>query len=172
MVKLCWILKTSHYFFQITTDIQQVASDGNGSSFNLVGAYFESRAEYWISWTIFLWISPLTAVNAAIVLWNGPTPVLFTPFPTHLLLIILQLYAKVSELLKASLDSGYRSRYSDCLRAGRPRDRSPGRVKNFLFSTSSRPALGSTQPPIKWVPGALSLGVKRPGSWSWQLTSS
>jgi hypothetical protein len=24
-------------------------------------------------------------------------------------------------------------------------------------------ALGSTQPPIQWVPGVLSLGVKRPG---------
>jgi hypothetical protein len=35
---------------------------------------------------------------------------------------------------------------------------SPGRVKNFHFSISSRPALGSTQPPIKWVPGALSWG--------------
>jgi hypothetical protein len=58
-----------------------------------------------------------------------------------------------------------RSWYSDWLRVGRPRGRSssPGRVKNFLFSTSSRPALGSTQPPIQWVPGALSLGVKRPG---------
>jgi hypothetical protein len=40
---------------------------------------------------------------------------------------------------------------------------SPGRVKNFLFSTSSRPALRSTQPLIQWVPGALSPGVKRPG---------
>jgi hypothetical protein len=38
-----------------------------------------------------------------------------------------------------------------------------GRVKNFLFSTSSRPALGSTQPPIQWVPGTLSPGLKRPG---------
>jgi hypothetical protein len=27
-----------------------------------------------------------------------------------------------------------------------------------LFSMSSRPALGSTQPPIQWVPGALSRG--------------
>jgi hypothetical protein len=49
-------------------------------------------------------------------------------------------------------------------RAGRPRGRSssPGRVKNFLSSTSSRQALGSTQHPIQWVPRALSTGVKRP----------
>jgi hypothetical protein len=33
----------------------------------------------------------------------------------------------------------------------------------FLFTTASRTALGSTQPPIQWVPGALSLGVKQPG---------
>jgi hypothetical protein len=30
-------------------------------------------------------------------------------------------------------------------------------------STTSRPNLGLTQPPIQWVPGALSPGVKRPG---------
>jgi hypothetical protein len=30
---------------------------------------------------------------------------------------------------------------------------SPCRVKNFHFSISSRPVLGSTQPPIKWIPG-------------------
>jgi hypothetical protein len=30
-------------------------------------------------------------------------------------------------------------------------------------SMSSRPALGSTQPPIQWVPGALSLGGKAAG---------
>jgi hypothetical protein len=33
----------------------------------------------------------------------------------------------------------------------------------FLFATASRPVLGPTQPPIQWVSGALSLGVKRPG---------
>jgi hypothetical protein len=36
-------------------------------------------------------------------------------------------------------------------------------VKIFHFCMSSRPALGSTKPPIQWVPGAISLGVRRPG---------
>jgi hypothetical protein len=30
-------------------------------------------------------------------------------------------------------------------------------------TTASRPVLGPTQPPVQWVPRALSLGVKRPG---------
>jgi hypothetical protein len=33
----------------------------------------------------------------------------------------------------------------------------------FLFTTLSRPVLGPTQLPIQWVPGALTLGAKRPG---------
>jgi hypothetical protein len=33
----------------------------------------------------------------------------------------------------------------------------------FLFLTSFRPALGPDQPPIQWLPRALSLGVKRSG---------
>jgi hypothetical protein len=33
---------------------------------------------------------------------------------------------------------------------------------NFIFC-ASRTGLGPTQPPIQWAPGALSLGVKRPG---------
>jgi hypothetical protein len=33
----------------------------------------------------------------------------------------------------------------------------------FLYTTVSRPSLGPTQPPIQWVAGAFSLGVKRPG---------
>jgi hypothetical protein len=62
-------------------------------------------------------------------------------------------------------EPGQHGRYSNWLQAGRPRAQSssPRGVKNFLFSTSSRPALGSTQPPIQWVLGALSTGVNRPG---------
>jgi hypothetical protein len=37
------------------------------------------------------------------------------------------------------------------------------RHKIFLFSMAFRPALEPTQPPIKWAPEALFLGVKRPG---------
>jgi hypothetical protein len=36
-----------------------------------------------------------------------------------------------------------------------------GRGKNFVLSITSRPSVGPTQPPTGWVPGALSLGVKR-----------
>jgi hypothetical protein len=57
---------------------------------------------------------------------------------------------------------------------------SPGRGKNFLFSTLSRLALGPTQSPIQWVPGIISPGVKRlgresvyppPHTPSWSSTS-
>jgi hypothetical protein len=62
--------------------------------------------------------------------------------------------------LKILHNPGQRTRYSDWLLAGRLRTRSssPGRVKNVLFSMSSRPALGLTQPSIDWVQKALSWG--------------
>jgi hypothetical protein len=43
------------------------------------------------------------------------------------------------------------------------RVRFPAGLGIFLFTTASRTALGPTQPPIQWVPGALSHGVKRSG---------
>jgi hypothetical protein len=43
------------------------------------------------------------------------------------------------------------------------RVRFPAGLRIFLLTTASRPALGPTHPPNQWVPGALSLGVKRPG---------
>jgi hypothetical protein len=39
---------------------------------------------------------------------------------------------------------------------------SPGRGKFFLYSKTTRLVLGPSQPPIQWVPGALSPGVERP----------
>jgi hypothetical protein len=39
----------------------------------------------------------------------------------------------------------------------------PDRGEIILFSIASRPTFGPTQPPIKWIPGAPSPGVKRPG---------
>jgi len=40
----------------------------------------------------------------------------------------------------------------------------------FLFTTASRTAPVSTQPPIQWATGGLP-GGKAAGAWSWPLTS-
>jgi hypothetical protein len=57
------------------------------------------------------------------------------------------------------------TRCSAWLRSGQQSDgvRVPVRAKVFLFSTASRPVLGSTQRPIQWLSRALSPAVKRPG---------
>jgi hypothetical protein len=54
---------------------------------------------------------------------------------------------------------------SDYIQARRQKSRSssPGSVKNFHFSVSSRPAFGSTQLPFKWVQWALFTRVKLQG---------
>jgi hypothetical protein len=54
--------------------------------------------------------------------------------------------------------------YRDVLRAGWSEFHRRQRKELFLYSTESRPALKPTQPPIKWVPGAISSGAKQPGS--------
>jgi hypothetical protein len=43
------------------------------------------------------------------------------------------------------------------------RVRFPAEAGNFSLHQRVSNSLGPTQPPIQWVPGALSLGVKRPG---------
>jgi hypothetical protein len=55
------------------------------------------------------------------------------------------------------------SRYNDGLRAGRTGFDSQQGQEIFLYSAASHLALGPTQLPLQWVPGALSSGVKRPG---------
>jgi hypothetical protein len=37
------------------------------------------------------------------------------------------------------------------------------RLRILLFTTAFKTALGPTRPPIQWVTGSLSLGIKRPG---------
>jgi hypothetical protein len=67
------------------------------------------------------------------------------------------------------LVSDWRGVISVCIALGYVLDDRGSRVRfpagagNFLFTTASRTALGPTQPHIQWVPGALSLGIKRPG---------
>jgi hypothetical protein len=48
--------------------------------------------------------------------------------------------------------------------------RSPAETNDFSSRYMSRPALRPTQPPIQWVPGALSQGWRAAGAWCWQLT--
>jgi hypothetical protein len=59
---------------------------------------------------------------------------------------------------------GQRSQYCEWLQAGRLRGQisSPSRSNIFLLSISSTLVLGTIQPPIQWVPGALLPGVKQP----------
>jgi hypothetical protein len=64
--------------------------------------------------------------------------------------------------LEMMMRAGIAQRYNAGLRAGWSVVRVPAGARNFLFTTASRPALGPIHPPTQWVPGALSLGVKRP----------
>jgi hypothetical protein len=66
-------------------------------------------------------------------------------------------------------EPGYRSRYRDGLRAGRPRFDSRQGQDIFLLSTASRPILGPTHPPLKCD---ISSGGKAAGAWSWPLNSN
>jgi hypothetical protein len=78
---------------------------------------------------------------------------------SNLLFNIASFYALEFQMLtvsKMSSQPGLLSRYSDELRTWLS-GLVPGKGKKF------RPALESTQPPIQWVPGALSKWVKRPG---------
>jgi hypothetical protein len=84
--------------------------------------------------------------------------------PIMALALVLTRASSISESDSSILSPvSWGSRYSDWLRAGRPRGRSssPGRIKNFLqvFQTGS----GVHPTSYQMGTGALSPGVKRPG---------
>jgi hypothetical protein len=60
------------------------------------------------------------------------------------------------------IGAGIAQWYSPGLWAGGSGDSNTAGAGNFCLHHVSRPALGPTQPDIQWVPGTLSLGVKRP----------
>jgi hypothetical protein len=70
--------------------------------------------------------------------------------------------ANLMTLSMAQHQPGYFSRYRYDLRVRGPGfGFRHGQEIFFLYSAAFRPALGPTQPPIQWVPEALSLEVKR-----------
>jgi hypothetical protein len=79
--------------------------------------------------------------------------------------VILKNYFSAIYLNVMSRDSsvGIALGYGMDYRGSRVRFPGGGGLGIFHFTTASRTALGLTQPPIQWVLGALSLGVKRPG---------
>jgi hypothetical protein len=60
-----------------------------------------------------------------------------------------------------ALGAGIAHLYSAWIRSWTIVVRFPERQEIFLFSIECRLALGPTQPPIQWVPGSVSPGVKR-----------
>jgi hypothetical protein len=68
---------------------------------------------------------------------------------------MLEIYTAVLFPTAVGIATGYG------LDDGGGRSSSPGKAKNFLFSTASRPVLGPTQPPIQWVREPFPPGVKR-----------
>jgi hypothetical protein len=59
--------------------------------------------------------------------------------------------------------AGIAQSYSARLRAGWSGVQIPEQLGISFFTTTARPALRPTQPPLQWVPGALSPEGRRPG---------
>jgi hypothetical protein len=97
-----------------------------------------------------------------VLIYNKTRPSL-TCYFTLFLLSCPELPAAKRKLLSCYKNSvvGVATGYGMDDRGGRRS--SLGTVKNFLFSTTSIPALRLTQPPSQWVPGGLTPGLKRPG---------
>jgi hypothetical protein len=99
----------------------------------------------------FLWLLSVPCCQR----WDIRRKVVSSACPTRLHFFSVTILWQFSYCPMNQVEPGWRSRfgrYSDDRRFG---VQSPCRVRNFLFSTysrPSRPALGPTQPPIRWAP--------------------
>jgi hypothetical protein len=80
---------------------------------------------------------------------------------THIFSVLLYRWLKLAQITKGG--AGIAQWYSGGLRAEWSWVQVLVGTGNFSPTTASRQALGLTQPPIQWVSGVCSLGVKRPG---------
>jgi hypothetical protein len=109
--------------------------------------------------------APQNAIHVPIIT-NTPTPKIANREQMQMVCLVPTIFTKAVRLLNITnheiilipgqtirrdsvvgIVTGYR------VDEGGGRSSSPGRIKNVLFSTSSRLALGSTQLPIQLVPG-------------------
>jgi hypothetical protein len=81
----------------------------------------------------------------------------------HLQLIWFQSFSCFLNIFSQYIEIGIAQRYNAGLRAGLSGFRIPARAGNFYFHRLVQNGSGAHPPPIQWVPGAFSLGIKRPG---------
>jgi hypothetical protein len=145
------------------------------------------------SWLRFSWLSSVPSNKSSDTPYFTPRPLPseFFPFIYHPTFAPMQstywihrnnnnnnnnniwIYIIYTDVIFKFREPGWRSQYSDWLRAGRPRSWSsnPGVDKNSVFPTSSKPVLLPTSCPKGTGEIALP-GAKAAGEWSWLLTSN
>jgi hypothetical protein len=134
------------FFFSLRYCCVQTTSRVYPDSYSVyTGGSFPSRS---VKLTTHLYLVPRSRMRRAI------SPLPYTSTGTTLPLVKRECKSRDSSF-SIALGCGLDDRGS--------RVRFPAGMGIFLFTTASRTALGPTQSPIHWIPGTLSLRLKRPG---------